>query len=98
MTWRASGRSWSSTRASSTTASTPDFGEFQLRAREGDVTVPLVAREEPLHVQARAFLEALETDGRSPCDARAGADVVRVLMAINASIAANGAPMPIEQR
>jgi predicted dehydrogenase len=73
-----------------------DFGEFQLRAREGDVTVPLVAREEPLRVQARAFLEALDTAGGSRADARDGAAVVRILAAINASIAANGAPIRIE--
>lgn len=107
-----------------------DFGEFQLRAREGDVTVPRVTREEPLRVQARAFLASLDAldgpprsarqgvgdavdaslDSGAPdvargdpsresgfgrTDGRAGADVVRVLTAINASIAANGAPTPI---
>ena len=73
-----------------------DFGEFQLRAREGDVVVPLVQREEPLRLQARELLASLEEGRRGRSDGRAGADVVRVLAVINASILSNGAPVRIE--
>jgi predicted dehydrogenase len=74
-----------------------DFGEFQLLAREGDVTIPRVPRDEPLRMQARAFLEALEAPERLSSGGRTGADVVRVLAAINESMARNGAPVRVEQ-
>jgi predicted dehydrogenase len=72
-----------------------DFGEFQLLAREGDVTVPRVPAEEPLRSQSRAFVEALDTPEKLQSDGRVGADVVRVLAAINESMAANGAPVKL---
>jgi predicted dehydrogenase len=72
-----------------------DFGEFQLLAREGDVTVPRVPAEEPLRQQSRAFVEALDTPEKLQSDGRVGADVVRVLAAINESMANNGAPVKI---
>ncbi len=75
-----------------------DFGEFQLLAREGDVTVPRVPPQEPLRMQAQAFVEALDAPERIRSDGRVGADVVRVLSAINESIARNGAPVTVEQR
>jgi predicted dehydrogenase len=73
-----------------------DFGEFQLLAREGDVTVPRVPPQEPLRMQAQAFIEALNAPERIRSDGRVGADVVRVLSAINESIARNGAPVKVE--
>jgi predicted dehydrogenase len=72
-----------------------DFGEFQLLAREGDVTVPRVQAEEPLRSQSRAFVEALEAPEKLQSDGRVGADVVRVLSAINESMAHNGAPVKL---
>ncbi len=74
-----------------------DFGEFQLLAREGDVTVPRVPRDEPLRMQARAFIEALDAPERIRSDGRVGADVVRVLAAINESIAQNGTPVTVDR-
>lgn len=72
-----------------------DFGEFQLLAREGDVTVPRVPAEEPLRSQSRAFVEALDAPEKLQSDGRVGADVVRVLAAINQSMASNGAPVKL---
>jgi predicted dehydrogenase len=72
-----------------------DFGEFQLLTREGDVTVPRVPPEEPLRNQAKAFIEALETPETIRSDGRVGAQVVRVLAAINESMARGGAPISI---
>ena len=74
-----------------------DFGEFQLLAREGDVTVPRVPAEEPLRSQSRAFVEALDAPEKLQSDGRVGADVVRVLAAINESMARNGAPVRVSQ-
>jgi predicted dehydrogenase len=70
-----------------------DFGEFQLLAREGDVTVPRVPAEEPLRQQSRAFIEALESPATLRSGGQVGADVVRVLAAVNESMANNGAPV-----
>ena len=72
-----------------------DFGEFQLLAREGDVTVPRVPAEEPLRQQSRAFIDALDAPEKLQSDGRVGVDVVRVLAAINESIARNGAPVKL---
>ncbi|MCX6550710.1 MAG: Gfo/Idh/MocA family oxidoreductase, partial [Acidobacteria bacterium] len=72
-----------------------DFGEFQLLAREGDVTVPKVPPEEPLKAQARSFIEALGDPTKLRSDGKVGAEVVRVLAAINESIAHNGAPVKL---
>jgi predicted dehydrogenase len=72
-----------------------DFGEFQLLTREGDVTVPRVPPEEPLRMQARAFVEALDDAQKLKSDGRDGARVVRVLAAINESMAKGGAPVTV---
>jgi predicted dehydrogenase len=72
-----------------------DFGQFQLLTREGDVTVPRVPPEEPLRMQARAFIEALEAPEKIQSDGRVGAQVVRVLAAINESMAKGGAPVAV---
>ncbi|MEI6669410.1 MAG: Gfo/Idh/MocA family oxidoreductase [Acidobacteriota bacterium] len=72
-----------------------DFGEFQLLAREGDVTLPKVPREEPLRMQARAFLEGLNAPETLRSDGRFAADVVRVAAAINESMSVGGAPVKV---
>jgi predicted dehydrogenase len=72
-----------------------DYGEFQLLAREGDVTVPRVPPQEPLKAQAIAFIEALEDPTKVRSDGRVGAQVVKVLAAINESMARGGAPVKL---
>ena len=72
-----------------------DFGEFQLLAREGDVALPKVPREEPLRMQARAFLEGLNAPETLRSDGRFAAAVVRVAAAINDSISIGGAPVKV---
>jgi predicted dehydrogenase len=73
-----------------------DFGEFQLLAREGDVTIPRVVMEEPLRVQARHFLHAIAGAGDGLSDARFGLGVVKVLAAADASIAGGGVPVRVD--
>jgi predicted dehydrogenase len=72
-----------------------DFGEFQLLAREGDVTMPKVPREEPLRMQARAFLEGLDAPEKLRSDGRFAAEVVRVAAAVNESMSMGGAPVKV---
>ena len=69
-----------------------DFGQFQLLAREGDITIPKVRLEEPLKVQNRFFLKCVG-EGRLPMnDGSFAIDVVKVLEAIEKSLKSGGAP------
>ena len=72
-----------------------DFGEFQLILREEEITLPQVKFSEPLQEQSRHFCECLR-NGRNPeSDGLFGANVVRVLDAINLSVKSNGKPVAI---
>jgi predicted dehydrogenase len=72
-----------------------DFGQFQLLAREGDITIPKVRLEEPLKVQNRYFLKCLG-EGRLPMnDGVFAVDVVKVLEAIEKSLKSDGAPASV---
>lgn len=72
-----------------------DFGQFQLLAREGDITIPKVRLDEPLKVQNRFFLKCLG-EGHLPMNNGPFAvDVVRALEAIEQSLNNGGAPAPV---
>jgi predicted dehydrogenase len=74
-----------------------DFGQFQLLAREGDITIPKVRLEEPLKVQNRYFLKCL-TAGHLPMnDGPFAIEVVRVLEAIARSMAEGGVPVRVSR-
>jgi len=72
------------------------YGEFQLLAQEGDITIPKLPAEEPLKRQARFFIEALAKKNATVCSGERGWDVVRTLEAINDSIRNGGAAVSIE--
>ena len=72
-----------------------DFGEFQLVTKEGDVLIPKVRAEEPLRAQTNYFIGAVATGKLDLCGPEEGVAVVRVLEAIQKSMAGNGAPMTI---
>ncbi len=59
-----------------------DYGQFQLLAREGDITIPRIQLEEPLKRQARHFLSAIEKGRAELSDGESGVDVVRTIEAI----------------
>jgi len=64
--------------------------------RDLDLHVPDVPGDEPLRAQCDRFIEAIQT-GRSPIsDGAFGTRVVRVIEAIEASMAMNGSPLKIE--
>ena len=73
------------------------FGEFQLLSKEGDITIPKVDLFEPLKVQDSYFIECVE-QRKNPdlADGFKGLQVVRTLVAIQASINKKGAPVSIE--
>ena len=66
------------------------FGEFQLRLRDADILIPKLSLQEPLRVQAEAFVRRLTTGERTPSEADAGLRVVACLDAIRQSLAAGG--------
>lgn len=72
------------------------FGEHQFMMRDGDIYSPQVEINEPLKTQCNHFLDCVATGKRPLTDGWAGMDVVKVLTAIDQSIAQNGAPVWLE--
>ena len=68
-----------------------DYGQFHLLAREGDVTIPRVAPEEPLKIQNAHFLEAVQHGKAVRSDGHFALGVLRTLEAVTASMRAGGA-------
>jgi predicted dehydrogenase len=73
------------------------FGEFRLLVRDGDIVSPKVEATEPLKNQCSHFLDCIRTGKKPMTDARNGLDVVRVMVAIQASMARNGKPASVAQ-
>lgn len=71
------------------------MGDFQWRTRAGDIVIPHIEMAEPLLVEIEAFGVACSTGEVPITDGRHGADVVRVLHAIDRSAAAAGAPVTV---
>jgi predicted dehydrogenase len=72
-----------------------EFGDFQLLPREGDITIPKIDMEEPLLVQAREFLDAIQKKRTPLSDGHFASKVVCTLEAINRSIDQRGKPISI---
>lgn len=71
------------------------MGEFQWRTRAGDIVIPNIPMREPLLVEMDAFGRACRTGEAPPSDARHGAQVVRILAAIDDSARRHGAPVEV---
>lgn len=71
------------------------LGEFQWRTRVGDLLIPHIQQVEPLLVEMESFGTACRTGIAPPTDGRHGADVVRVLTALDESAARRGAPVEV---
>ena len=66
------------------------FGEFQLRLREGDIVIPKLNLQEPLKVQAEAFIRRLRTGERTVSEGEDGVRLVACLEAIEQSMREEG--------
>jgi len=64
------------------------FGAFRVVLMQGDVVIPPLSTGEPLRLECEAFLDAVRTGQPPLSDGRLGLDVVRVLEAMDRSIAA----------
>lgn len=71
------------------------WGE-DLTLRFGDITVPAVPMKEPLGIEVQHFLDCCRSGETPRSDGRAGLGVVRVLEAVDESMAAGGAPVAID--
>jgi predicted dehydrogenase len=74
------------------------FGEFQYLLRDGDIISPKIDLREPLRVEVEEFLASIREARRPQSDGWTGLGVVRVLEAIQRSMAGGGAPVSIESR
>jgi predicted dehydrogenase len=72
------------------------FGEYQLTYRTGDIVSPRVEVVEPLSLEIRDFCAAVRDGSEPRCSARLGLDVVRVIEAVDRSLAENGSPVTLE--
>ncbi|MFN8486569.1 MAG: Gfo/Idh/MocA family oxidoreductase [Caldilineaceae bacterium] len=70
-----------------------NFGEFQFHMRDGDILSPRVEGSEPLKNQCKHFIECVTQHKLPRTDGQAGLDVVRVMAAIERSMAQRGAPI-----
>jgi predicted dehydrogenase len=66
------------------------FGEFQLRLRDGDILIPRLNLQEPLKVQAEAFLRRIRTGEATPAESETGLRVAACLDAIATSLCEDG--------
>ena len=74
-----------------------DFSEFlRLSMWDGDVQLPKVRAEEPLRLEAKAFLSAIETGKLEYCDGTFSLGVSETLEAVEASMKKNGEYVKIQ--
>jgi len=74
-----------------------NYGEYQLQIRDGDIMSPKIEVSEPLKNQCRHFLDCVESGKRPLTGGWEGIDVVRVLNAMDRSVALRGAQVEVEK-
>jgi predicted dehydrogenase len=71
------------------------FGEFKLSYRTGDIISPRVEAAEPLLLELEDFCKAVTTGSTPRSSWQIGLDVVRVVEAVDQSLAREGARVPV---
>ena len=71
------------------------FGEYHLSYRTGDIISPRVDPAEPLFVELRDFCTAIRTRSKPKSSAELGLEVVRVIEAVDRSLASDGAVVDV---
>lgn len=71
------------------------YGEFQFLMRDGDIISPKVEASEPLKNQCAHFLDCVAKGVAPLSDGQDGLDVIRVLVAIDASVKRHGVPVEV---
>ena len=71
------------------------YGEHTLHLRDGAIMSPPIPSLEPLKNQCGSFIHAIRGREAPVTDGAQGREVVRVLEAVDKSVALNGGPVPI---
>jgi len=71
------------------------FGEYHLSYRTGDIVSPRVDAAEPLFLELRDFCSAIRTRSTPRSSAELGLEVVRVIEAVDRSLACDGAVVDV---
>lgn len=71
------------------------FGEYRLTYRVGDIVSPRVDAVEPLHLELADFCSAVRVGSVPRASAALGMDVVRVIEAVDRSLANGGNPVGV---
>jgi predicted dehydrogenase len=71
------------------------YGEHTLDLRDGPIMSPPIPALEPLKNQCGAFIHAIRGRKAPVTDGAQGRDVVRVLEAVDESVARHGGPVPV---
>jgi predicted dehydrogenase len=79
------------------TPGSPNYGEFLFQLRDGDIVSPLIDASEPLKNECAHFVECLRSRRSPITDGRAGGLAVRVIEAIDRSIAGRGEPVSVSK-
>ena len=78
-------------------AESQGFGEYRLQIQDGDILSPRIEATEPLKEECRHFLHCVVTGERPLTSGHEGADVLRVLTAVDRSVALKGARIEVEK-
>jgi predicted dehydrogenase len=80
------------------TPENPSYGEFMFQLRDGDIVSPLIEASEPLKNECAHFVDCVCTGQEPITDGRIGTSAVRVMEAIDLSIARRGVPVSLPER
>jgi predicted dehydrogenase len=75
----------------------PSYGEFMFQLRDGDIVSPLIEASEPLQNECAHFIRCLQTGDKPLTDGIQGLRAVRVMEAIDRSIARGGVPASLSE-
>ncbi len=71
------------------------FGEYKMTYRTGDILSPRIEVAEPLYLELDDFCASIRSKVQPRSSARLGLEVVRVVEAVDASLAQNGARVEV---
>ncbi len=77
------------------TPENPNFGEFMFQLRDGDIVSPMIEASEPLKNECAHFVDCVCMGTTPITDGVAGTSAVRVMEAIDESIALRGVPVSL---
>jgi predicted dehydrogenase len=80
---------------SSVPSAVSSYGEHQFLMRDGDIISPRVEMSEPLKNECAHFVQCVIQGAQPLSDGESGLQVVRVMEAIDQSVAQQGAPLPL---